>query len=1267
MNPNLLIPNNALNKAYQNTKIIRAEMDNFKAQMVSILDAIDEKETEEFHKNLVINFLKKTFYDSHNFVNTKGRNDLVIHNGKDTKSPVGIIIEAKSPINKTEMITANDLNGKALQELVLYYLRERITNKNTNLKQLVVTNIYEWFIFDAHIFEKLFAQNKKLIKDFNDFEEKRSSGKTTGFFYKEIAKPYIETIKNELVFTHFDIRKYETPLRNDDQEEDKLLVGLFKIFSPQHLLKLPFANDNNTLDRDFYEELLHIIGLTEVKDGGKKIIVRQEPKNRDAGSLLENAIVQLESLDKISRIKNPKNYGDTKDEVLFSVGLELCITWINRILFLKLLEAQIITYQKNDKSYSFLNSDLIKDYDKLNTLFFQVLAKLPEDRNASVATIFSKVPYLNSSLFEPTELEHETLFISGLEDDTVLKLLPTTVIKDNLKKKTGHLNALEYLFSFLDAYDFATDVTEKFKADDKKLINAAVLGLIFEKINGYKDGSFFTPSFITMYMCRETIRRAVVQKFNDAKGWECGNLVDLYNNIKDTKEANTIINKLKICDPAVGSGHFLVSALNEIIAIKHELGILQDENGRWLKEYDIEIVNDELIIKKDDEIFQYNPKNKESQRVQEVLFYEKRTIIENCLFGVDINPNSVKICQLRLWIELLKNAYYHFSTSNLETFPNIDINIKCGNSLISRFGLDADLTKALKNSKYNIDTYKIAVSTYQNSKDKAQKREMQAIIEEVKANFTTEIATNDPKKLKLEKAKGELFNKTNQTGMFELGKKEMEIWNKQINLLAAEISVLEAEIDDIKTNRIYDRAFEWRFEFPQVLNDDASFIGFDVVVGNPPYISLSTMGKNSQNYFENSNYKTFVKTTDIYCLFIELAKNIGSNKAQNHFITSNKWLTANYGLNTRTFLSKNTSNINLIDFNNYQVFDEATVDTCLLSFSNKNGTITDYIEFDIKEKEEKIEVFLKNITKSIKAITLKDNWNMSGFEHSNIKEKVEKKGTKLINWEVKFYRGITTGYNEAFIIDTETKNRLIKEDNKNKQFIKPLLRGRDIEKHSSLENELWIIYIQKGFTINGNIADSKTNKSKRKVVTTTIMDPTEWFENNYQSVFNYLFRFETQLINRMDKGDFWWELRACNYLDDFEKEKVIFTKASKIKSFAYDDKGHFLLNTSYVLIGENLKYLLAILNSKLISFCFMNFYQSGGIDGEITIQSIENFPIPEISKTNQKPFIKTVDKILSLKKANPQADTLVLEKEIDAMVYQLYGLTNEEIKIVEGS
>lgn len=538
-------------------------------------------------------FLKKTYYDPNHFINTKGRNDLVIHNGPNANSTVGVIIEAKKPTNKAEMITTKKLNAKAFQELVLYYLRERITHKNLEVKHLVATNINEWFIFDATLFDRLFAQNKNLVKQFNDFEGGRLADTKTDFFYKQIAEPFIDSITSEIEFTYFNIQDFQKPLRNADKADDNSLIVLFKLLSPEHLLKLPFSNDSNSLDKRFYSELLHIIGLTETKEGNKKLIERNKAGERHTGTILENAIIQLDSLDKLSRLEKPSQFGNTQQERLFNVALELSITWINRILFLKLLEAQLITYHRGDKSFSFLNLDKIKNYDDLNSLFFQVLARKYDERNEDVKKIFEKFPYLNSSLFEPTDLEQVTLFISNLKDDKTIPIFSQTVLKDQQgKKRKGNISTLQYLFEFLDAYDFGAEGGEEIQEDNKTLINASVLGLIFEKINGYKDGSFFTPGFITMYMCRETIRKAVVQKFNETKGWNCQNIDELYEKIDFTtvegrNEANKIVNSIKICDPAVGSGHFLVSALNEMIAVKNDLKILQDRNGKRLKEYQV--------------------------------------------------------------------------------------------------------------------------------------------------------------------------------------------------------------------------------------------------------------------------------------------------------------------------------------------------------------------------------------------------------------------------------------------------------------------------------------------------------------------------------------------------------------------------------------------------------------------------------------------------------------------------------------------------------
>ena len=257
------------------------------------------------------------------------------------------------------MITTKNLNAKAFQELVLYYLRERITHKNLEVKHLVATNINEWFIFDAILFDRVFAQNKNFVKQFTDFEAGRLADTKTDFFYKQIAEPFIDSIISEIEFTYFNIQDFQKPLRNTDKADDNSLIALFKLLSPEHLLKLPFTNDTNSLDKRFYSELLHIIGLTETKEGSKKLIGRNKAGERYTGTILEDAIIQLDSLDKISRLDKPTQFGSTKDERLFNVALELSITWINRILFLKLLEAQLITYHKGDKSYSFLNLDKI--------------------------------------------------------------------------------------------------------------------------------------------------------------------------------------------------------------------------------------------------------------------------------------------------------------------------------------------------------------------------------------------------------------------------------------------------------------------------------------------------------------------------------------------------------------------------------------------------------------------------------------------------------------------------------------------------------------------------------------------------------------------------------------------------------------------------------------------------------------------------------------------------------------------------------------------
>ena len=1200
-----LKPRKALNKAFLKVKPNRIEIECFKTNLITLLDRTNDTESEEFHKNLVSDFLKDTYYKQNHFINTKGRNDLVIHNGQHANSTVGVIIEAKKPTNKSEMLTTKRLNVKAFQELVLYYLRERITHKNLEVKHLVATNINEWFIFDEHLFERLFARNKSLVKQFENFE---ASKKTTDVFYKEIAEPFIDSITSEIEFTYFNIQDFQKPLRNADKADDNALIALFKLLSPEHLLKLPFINDSNSLDKRFYSELLHIIGLTETKQGSKKLIERNKEGERNSGTLLEDAIIQLDSLDKISRVDRPRLFGSSHQERLFNVGLELSITWINRILFLKLLEAQLITYHKGDKSYSFLNLKKIKDFDGLNRLFFQVLARRFEERNEDVKASFEKVPYLNSSLFEPTELEQTTLFISNLQDDKTIPILSSTVLKNEQgKKRTGTLSTLEYLFEFLDAYDFGAEGGEDIQEDNKTLINASVLGLIFEKINGYKDGSFFTPGFITMYMCRETIRKAVVQKFNESKEWNCTSVEDLYDKIEDRNEANDIVNSIKICDPAVGSGHFLVSALNEIIAVKNDLKILQDRDGKRLKEYQVEVVNDELTVTDEEgELYEYNPNSKESQRIQETLFHEKQTIIENCLFGVDINSNSVKICRLRLWIELLKNAYYRNATE-LETLPNIDINIKCGNSLVSRFAIDADLKQALKKSKWTIDSYRIAVDTYRNAESKEQKREMERLIAEIKSDFRSEISLNDPKVKKLRKLSGELFQMTNQPQLFEMSKREKAVWNKKVQQLSVETKKIEAEIEAIKANRIFENAFEWRFEFPEVLNDDGDFVGFDVVIGNPPYLRVRDESEQVRKYYFD-NYLVSENQLDLYHLFIERSFAIANKESVHSLIVPNAFLANQNNIRLRKFVLDNFSIDRIIEVKD-DVFEEASVEVLIFIFNKPR--VSSLSQYFIAEK--------------------------GSFYYSN-------------SFHTNAFQN-TPNNNFTVTVDTKRQNII------SKIIIKSV-------KVSDLFNTISGI---KEYQVGKGKPPQNDSQVKGKVFNANSkVDDTYLPELRGKNLSKYSFTWDNEYISY---GKWLAEPRVPDF---FEGDKILIrqipAKESLIASFI---KETFVVDqTAYIAKPKSeldILFYLGILNSKLLFWYFQNINNEfDQLFPKIKVKEFNALPVPSMEYASEK-ISSIVSNILGLKAKDKKADISQLEEEIDQLVYQLYGLTEEEIKIIENA
>jgi hypothetical protein len=430
--------------------------------------------------------------------------------------------------------------------------------------------------------------------------------------------------------------------------------------------------------------------------------------------------------------------------------------------------------------------------------------------------------------------------------------------------------------------------------------------------------------------------------------------------------------------------------------------------------------------------------------------------------------------------------------------------------------------------------------------------------------------------------------------------------------------------------------------------------GFDIVIGNPPYVQIQKFsGQAIQTQWQNQHYETFQKTGDIYALFIEKGVSLLKQNGLLAFITSNKWMRAGYGKSLRHFLATKTQPLKLIDFGGYQVFDAATVDSNIL-ITRQNLEKSTFNACTI-QNDFKIEIPLADYFIAHSQIMPKmseDVWVISSGIEQQIKAKIEAKGTPLKDWDVNINYGIKTGFNEAFIIDTETKERLCNEDPKSAEIIKPILRGRDIKRYAADWAGLWLISTFPALHLD---------------------------IENYPAVKNYLLSFGFERLEQSGKKykDFsarkktsnkWFEVQdTIAYHEEFEKEKIVYSEIVREPQFHFDMQNFYAEATSFLLTGESIKYLVCLLNSKFVTWGFKNFYAGGGL-GESGYRYkkafLENLPIPKIPETEQKPFIELVDKILADKKAGN--DTSALEREIDGFVYGLYGLSEEDILIVEG-
>jgi adenine-specific DNA-methyltransferase len=782
------------------------------------------------------------------------------------------------------------------------------------------------------------------------------------------------------------------------------------------------------------------------------------------------------------------------------------------------------------------------------------------------------------------------------------------------------------LIHILRRYNFT--VTESTPLDQEVALDPELAGKVFENLLAAYNpetaltarkatGSYYTPREIVEFMVEESL----IHVLGDALRQAHPNAPDIDNRLRQLldpadesnpfspEETDTLIDaidRLKIIDPACGSGAFPMGALHTLVFL---LGKLDPRNERWMHKQ-IErarAIPDptvrEKVIEDIQNAFQRN----------ELDYGRKLYLIENSIYGVDIQPIATQIAKMRFFIALVVDQKPDPSQPNcgIRPLPNLEI----------RF-VAADTLKRIRQKP-------------QEALPDPNLERLQAQIRQVRLEYFTARTPATKAKLRQKDAdlRQQLADELRKSGWDDAVARMLAHWDPY---------------DQNASAPFFDP--EWMFGIRD---------GFDIVIGNPPYIQLQKAYDAKRKYADlyiGEGYTTFDRRGDIYCLFYERGVELLRPNGILAYITSNKWMRAGYGEKLRDYFAKHTNPLLLIDLGP-GVFESATVDTNILLLQrapNQNRLRA----FTYTDRTQSLRDALQTHAAPMPPLT-KDAWFIGGDAEHRLKQKIEAIGKPLREWDVNIYYGIKTGLNEAFIIDTATRQRILdacKDDaerQRTEAIIKPILRGRDIKRYTYEWRGQWVIAIPAGWT----------NDHRGR-------EPAEDFINRVlPSLMNHLRPFETKARARDDQGDYWWELRPCAYYPEFEKEKVVWTPVNSEYSFAILPPGVYFVNSVFMITGSSLKYLCAIFNSKIIRYYLTFLFSSEEEYTYASKETMEKIPIPPITPENQSLVAQIeslVDAILARKRGNPHADTRDSERAIDDIVYRLYDLTPDEIRLVEG-
>ncbi len=848
---------------------------------------------------------------------------------------------------------------------------------------------------------------------------------------------------------------------------------------------------------------------------------------------------------------------------------------------------------------------------------------LQQDKEA-ILQRFQQTPFLNGGLFECLDREATEVEKKDYDQKKIRRINRSAIRIDGFSDKGNNPlrvpNALFFnddekgLINLLAQYQFT--VEESTSLDVDVALDPELLGLVFENLLASYNpetqqtarkasGSYYTPREIVNYMVDESLRAYFAQA-TDIASHKINRLFKVTGAENKLTEHETIafiqaIDRIKIIDPAVGSGAFPMGILQRLVQI---LGMVDPENNQW-KQRQTDIVS-QLDDPESREQALEDIENIFSRENRFNDFGRKLYLIQNSIFGVDIQPIACQIAKLRFFICL---AIEQQTTGDVSS----NYGIKPLPNLETRF-IAADTLRGLDIPKQMTLGYDVIAPL----RDKLKR---------IRERYFS--ARTRPTKLKL-------IQEDDAT---------------RVELARALEQLLDFPHDDAQ------RIAEWR---PYDHNAGADWFdfgymfgiadGFDGVIGNPPYVQLQKDGGRLGRLYQACQFDSFTRTGDIYCLFYERALKLLKEGGHVCFITSNKWMRAAYGKNLRDHFIARTQPVQLLDMG-ADVF-EATVDTNILLLRNVKPAGESFravtVRADLNRTNGDMARYLNHHGVTMTLPGKGEPWTILSPAELALKQKIEHVGKPLKEWNINIYRGFTTGCNEAFIIDNQTKKRLIREDPKSAELIKPVLRGRDIGRYQANWADLWLIDTHNGYE-----------------------DVPQVNVDKYKAIKRHLDQFYPQLEKRQDKGVTPYNLRSCAYHSEFEKEKIVFQEMVQKSSFTYDNTNEFYcLDTGRIITGESIKFICSILNSELFFYSIKNYYGGGALgDKGIRMKHtfFESFPVPQIPKTEQKPFTNLVDQILTAKHADPDAHTSTLEAEIDQLVYELYELTSEEISMVARS